>query len=282
MSFCYHRNNLSHNLWATNTCKIKVFCAPRSNFYLLWDGITHIEDAWSRRFLYSKSLTYKPSSCECSKVWTCIQFHQGTRTCAINIRCEWHCNLSSVSYCWRSFSSTVSHLLSLLQSVTLLACSLAVTPGCQLLCSSAGLYKVLLLLFSRSVVSDSLQPHGLHHAKFLCPSPSQRARSNSCPSSWWCHPAISSSVVPFSSCPESLPASESFPMSQLFTWCGQNTGVSALASFLPKNTQDWSPLQYPNIDVLFINFNSRYYIYMGVFFLRNRKTYLEMVLLLSF
>ena len=78
------------------------------------------------------------------------------------------------------------------------------------------------------------------------------------------------------------PASESFPMSQLFAWGGQSTGVSALASFLPKNTQDWSPLQYPNIDVLFINFNSRYYIYMGVFFLRNRKTYLEMVLLLSF
>ena len=66
--------------------------------------------------------------------------------------------------------------------------------------------------------------------------------SNSCPSSQWCHPAISSSVVPFSSCPQSLPASESFPMSQLFTWGDQSTGVSALASFLPKNTQDWSPL----------------------------------------
>ena len=69
-----------------------------------------------------------------------------------------------------------------------------------------------------------------------------RVHSNSCPSSRWCHPAISSSVVPFSSYPESLPASESFPMSQLFTWGGQSTGVSALASFLPKNTQDWSPL----------------------------------------
>ena len=69
-----------------------------------------------------------------------------------------------------------------------------------------------------------------------------QVHSNSCPLSRWCHPAISSSVVPFSSCPQSLPASESFPTSQLFTWGGQSTGVSALASFLPKNTQDWSPL----------------------------------------
>ena len=68
--------------------------------------------------------------------------------------------------------------------------------------------------------------------------------TDSCPSSQWCHPAISSSVVPFSSCPQSLPASESFPMSQLFTWGGQSTGVSALASFLPKNTQGWSPLEW--------------------------------------
>ena len=73
-------------------------------------------------------------------------------------------------------------------------------------------------------------------------SPTLGVHSNSCPSSWWCHPAISSSVVPFTSCPQSLPASGSFPMSQLFTWGGQSTGISALASFLPKNTQDWSPL----------------------------------------
>ena len=76
------------------------------------------------------------------------------------------------------------------------------------------------------------------------PSPSPRVHSNSCPLSRWCHPAISSSVVPFSSCPQSLPASESFPMSQLFAWSGQSIGVSALASFLPKNTQDWSPLEW--------------------------------------
>ena len=77
-----------------------------------------------------------------------------------------------------------------------------------------------------------------------CPSPSPGVHSNSCPSSRWCHPAISSSVIPFSSCPQSFPASESFPMSQLFTWGGQRTGVSALASILPKNTQGWSPSEW--------------------------------------
>jgi len=71
-----------------------------------------------------------------------------------------------------------------------------------------------------------------------------RVHSNSCPLSRWCHPAISSSVIPFSSCPQSLPASESFPMSQVFTWGGQSTGVSALASFLPKKSQDWTPLEW--------------------------------------
>ena len=82
--------------------------------------------------------------------------------------------------------------------------------------------------------------HESQHARPPCWS-TPRVDSNSCPSSWWCHPAISSSVVPFSSCPQSLPASESFPMSQLFTWGGQSTGVSALASFLPKKSQGWSP-----------------------------------------
>ena len=75
-------------------------------------------------------------------------------------------------------------------------------------------------------------------------SPAPGAHSNSCPSSWWCHPAISSSVAHFSSCPQSLPASESFPIGQLFAWDGQSTGISVLASFLPKNTQDWSPLEW--------------------------------------
>ena len=96
---------------------------------------------------------------------------------------------------------------------------------------------------SRSVMSDSLQAHESQHARPPCPSPTPRVHSNSHPSSWWYHPAISSSVVPYSSCPQSLPASESFPMSQLFTWGGQSTGVSALASFLPKKSQGWSPLE---------------------------------------
>ena len=98
--------------------------------------------------------------------------------------------------------------------------------------------------FSRSVVSDSLQPHESQHARPPCPSPTPRVHSDSSPSSQRCHPAISSSVVPFSSCPQSLPASESFPMSQLFAWGGQSTGVSASTSVLPMNTQDWSPLEW--------------------------------------
>ena len=89
--------------------------------------------------------------------------------------------------------------------------------------------------FSRSVMSDSLWPHESQHARLPCPSSTPRVHSNSCPSSWWCHPAISSSVVPFSSCPQSLPASESFPMSQHFEWGDQSIGVSALASVPPKN-----------------------------------------------
>ena len=96
--------------------------------------------------------------------------------------------------------------------------------------------------FSRSVVSDSLWPHESQHARPPCPSQAPRVYPNSCPSSLWCHPAISSSVAPFSSCPWSLPASGSFPMSQLFAWGGQSTGVSASASVLPMSTQDWSPL----------------------------------------
>ena len=98
--------------------------------------------------------------------------------------------------------------------------------------------------FRHSVVSNSLRPHELQHARPPCPSPTHGVHSNSCPSSRWCHPAISSSVVPFSSCPQSLPASGSFPMSQLFTWGGQSIGVSASASVLPMNPQDWSPLEW--------------------------------------
>ena len=95
---------------------------------------------------------------------------------------------------------------------------------------------------SRPVMFNSLQPHGLQHARPPCPSPTPRACSNSCPLSHGCHPTISFSVVPFSSCLLSFPASRSFPMSQFFTTGGQNIGASALASVLPTNTQDWFPL----------------------------------------
>ena len=96
----------------------------------------------------------------------------------------------------------------------------------------------------RLVVSDSLRPHESQHARPPCPSPTPRVHSDSCPSSQWCHSAISYSGVPFSSCPQSLPAPESFPMSQLFAWGGRSTGVSASASFLPKKSQGWSPSEW--------------------------------------
>ena len=98
--------------------------------------------------------------------------------------------------------------------------------------------------FSRSIVSNSLWPHESQHTRPPCPSQIPGVYTNSCPMSQWCHPAISSSVVPFFSCPQSLPASGSFPMSQLFTWGGQSIGVSASVSVLPMNTQDWSPLRW--------------------------------------
>ena len=96
--------------------------------------------------------------------------------------------------------------------------------------------------FSNSVVSDSLWPHGLQNARPPCPSPTPGACSNSCPSSLWCHPTSSSSLVPCASCLQSFPASGSFQVSQLFTWGGQSTGASASTSVLPMNTQDWFPL----------------------------------------
>ena len=98
--------------------------------------------------------------------------------------------------------------------------------------------------FSHSVVSDSLWPHESQHTRPPCPSPTPGIYPNPYPLSWWCHPAISSSVIPFYSCPQSLPASGSFPMSQLFAWGGQSIGISASASVLPMNTQDWSPLEW--------------------------------------
>ena len=108
-------------------------------------------------------------------------------------------------------------------------------------------YQFSSVQFSHSVMSNSLQPHELQHARPPSPSPTPRVHPNSCASSQWCHPAISSSV-PFS-CPQSLPASGSFPMSQLFTWGGQSIGVSASALVLPMNTQDWSPLGWTCISL---------------------------------
>ena len=93
-------------------------------------------------------------------------------------------------------------------------------------------------------MSDSLRPHEPQHTRPPCPSPTPGVYSNSCPLSRWYHPTISSSVVPFSSCPQSLPASESFPVGQLFTWGGQSTGVSALPSVLPQKSQGWSPSEW--------------------------------------
>ena len=95
--------------------------------------------------------------------------------------------------------------------------------------------------FSHSVVSDSLWPHEPQHARPPCPSPTPVVHPNPCPSSWWCHPTISSSVIPFS-CLQSFPASGSFPMSQLFASGGQNIGASISTSVFPMNTQDWTPL----------------------------------------
>ena len=107
-----------------------------------------------------------------------------------------------------------------------------------------GIVTISSVQFSLAVMSDSLRLHELQHARLPCPSATTRIHSNSHPLSRWCHPAISSSVVPFSSCPQPLPASESFPMSQPFAWGGQSTGVSVLASCLPKKSQGWSPSEW--------------------------------------
>ena len=105
--------------------------------------------------------------------------------------------------------------------------------------------------FSCSVLSDSLWSRGLQHSRLPCPSPTPRAFSNSCPLSRWCHPTISSSVVPFSSCLQSFPASGSFPMSQFLASCGLSVGVSASTSVLPMNIQDWFPLGLPSLILQF-------------------------------
>ena len=137
--------------------------------------------------------------------------------------------------------------------------------------------------FSRSVVSNSLRPPELQHARPPCPSPTPGFHPNPRPSCRWCHPAILSSVDPFSSCPQSLPASESFPMSQLFAWDDQSTGVSALASFLLKNTQDWSPwewtgwisLQSKGLSRLFSNTTVQKHQFFGTQFSSQSNTHIH-------
>jgi len=109
--------------------------------------------------------------------------------------------------------------------------------------------------FSRSVVSDSLWPHESQHARPPCPSPTPGVHSNSCPLSWWCHPVISFSVVPVSSHPQSLLASDSFPVSHLDSWGGQSIGVSAIASDLPVNTQDWSQKCIKTSHIFILNYH---------------------------
>ena len=104
--------------------------------------------------------------------------------------------------------------------------------------------------FSHSLVSDSLRPHELQHATLPCPSPTPGARSISCPLSWWCHPTISSSVIPLSSCLQYFPASRSFPRCQFFASGGQSIRVSASASVLPMNIQNWFPFRIDCVDLL--------------------------------
>ena len=172
---------------------------------------------------------------------------------------DWRSISHMVIYVFQCYSLKSSHPHLLPQSPKV--CSLHLCLFCYLT------YRVIITIFlnsirsdqiCRSVVSDSLWPHESQHVRPPCSSPTPRVHSDSRPSSQWCHPAISSSVVPFSSYPQSLPASESFPMSQLFAWGGQSTGVSALASFLPKKSQGWSPSEW----IGWISLQSKGLIYM--------------------
>ena len=162
------------------------------------------------------SLCYFPSPLKLHLSWKFIYWHSFSPPCGISLslRDPTIARASTKHSCW--------------DKTSVLACI-----------SHEDYYSVQ---FSHSVVSDSLRPHESQHARPPCPSPTPGVYTNSCPSCQWYHPAISSSVIPFSSCPQSLPASGSFTMSQLCTWAGQSIGVSASASVLPMNTQDWCPL----------------------------------------
>ena len=151
-----------------------------------------------------------------------------------------------IFHCFHFFSS-ICHEVIRLDALILVFWMLSFKPAFSFICFtfikrlfSSSLSSVQ---FRHSVVSDSLWPHELQqHARLPCPSPAPGVHPNPCPLSQWCHPTISSSVIPFFSCPQSFPASGSFPMSQLFASGGQSIGVSASTSVLPTNTQDWSPL----------------------------------------
>ena len=154
------------------------------------------------------------------------------------IVCQYIRSLSR-SHCWATIpQNSVAFNKYVVVSFTLTECKWV---GTSQLCTEVFKSSVQ---FSSSVVSNSLRPHESQHTRPSCPSPTPGVHSDSRPSGQWCHPAISSSVIPFSSCPQSLPPSESFPMSQLFAWGSQSTTVSALASFLPKYTQGWSPSEW--------------------------------------
>ena len=147
------------------------------------------------------------------------------------------CNASV--YFWAFIALISIHLHGYLKNMCLHMCIYICTYMC--IHTYTSLYQTS-VQFSCSVMSDSLWPHGLQHARPSCPTPTPRVYSNSSPLSGWCHPTISSSVVPFTSCLQSFPESGSFPMTQPFTSGGQSIGVPASASVLPMNIQDWFPL----------------------------------------
>ena len=177
--------------------------------------------SWEHAYVYSFLVIPQDieliSCCCCSVVYSCVQLFATTWTAARQA----------------SLSFTVSWSLLKLMSIELVIPSPS-SPKARVTIFSS-------VQFSCSVMSNYLWPHGLQHARLSCPSPTPRVYSNSCPLSWWCHPTISSSVVPFSHL-QSFPASGSFQMSQFFTSGGQSIGVSSSTSVLPVNTQDWSPL----------------------------------------
>ena len=165
----------------------------------------------------------------------------------------WATISSRSCFCWlyrASPSLAAKNIINLISVLTIWWCPCAESSLVLLeegVCYQCVLFIMCISPVRRSVVSNTLRPHESQHTRPPCPSPTPRVYSNSHPSSQWRHPAISSSVIPFSFCPQYLPASGSFPMSQLFTWGGQSTGVSALASVLPMNIQYWSSFQLDHL-----------------------------------